>query len=321
MHRVAVVILNYRTPDLVLEAVGSVAPQVAQDDAIVVVDNHSGDGSAQRIRDGLAGRGLEERVTVVESPVNGGFSAGNNLGILAVGAEAYLLLNSDTLVRPGAIQRLWDTLRAEPQAGLVSPRLLDADGAPQVNCFRRHTPLSELLAAARTGPVERALADWRVPMEAVPGDLQPEWTSFAAVLIRREVIELVGRLDDGYFMYYEDVDYCLRARAAGWAIRHEPRAEVVHFHGVSSKIAEMTAKRRRRPAYYYEARARYYRKTLGPLGPIIANTLWTFGRGISLARELVGHKRPHAVEREALDIWQGTAPGGSRPPRIRLASF
>jgi N-acetylglucosaminyl-diphospho-decaprenol L-rhamnosyltransferase len=304
MHRLAVVILNYRTPDLVLDCLASLASEVGPDDAVVVVDNRSADGSVRRIQAGIAARGLEQ-VTLVESPVNGGFSAGNNYGIRAVAARAYLLLNSDTVVRPGAVERLCATLEAEPHVGLVSPRLLAPDGTPQVNCFRRHTPVSELLHAARTGPVDRALAGWRVPMAEEPAGLEPEWTSFAAVLIRREVIEQVGLLDEGFFMYYEDVDYCLRARAAGWAIRHEPRAQVVHFHGVSSKIEELTAARRRRPPYYYQARARYFRKTLGPGGPLLANALWLVGRGIAWAREVVGNKQPHAVEREALDIWRG----------------
>src|SRR5687767_7749351 len=99
MHRVAVVILNYRTPDLVLDCLESLQGEIGPEDTVVVADNHSGDGSAERIRAGIQARRLEG-AQVVESPVNGGFSAGNNYGVRAVAARAYLLLNSDTIVRP-----------------------------------------------------------------------------------------------------------------------------------------------------------------------------------------------------------------------------
>ncbi|MCW8138733.1 MAG: glycosyltransferase family 2 protein [Planctomycetota bacterium] len=306
MNRVAVVILNYRTPDLALAALESVAAQASPDDALLVVDNEGGDDALERLRAGVAARGLGD-VGIVSSPVNGGFSAGNNLGIRAVTARAYLLLNSDATLRPGALDRLWEALEADPGVGLVSPRLLAPDGTPQSNCFRRHTPVSELLAASKTGPVERLLARWRValPPDDPAAGVDPEWTSFAAVLIRREVIEQVGLLDEGFFMYFEDVDYCLRARAAGWRIGHEPRAEVVHLHAASSKLEALSAARRRRPAYFYAARRRYYGKTLGRLGPLAANALWTVGRGIAWTREALGNKAPHAVERELRDVWLG----------------
>jgi N-acetylglucosaminyl-diphospho-decaprenol L-rhamnosyltransferase len=304
VHRVAVVILNYRTPDMTLDCAASVAPELGPDDALIIVDNQSGDDSVPRIEAGLRARGLD-RARLIASPVNGGFAAGNNLGIRAASAEAYFLLNSDTLLRPGAIERLWSALAEDARVGLVSPRLVGGDGAPQVNCFRRHTPVSELLAAARTGPIDKLLERWLVPIEETPAGYEPEWTSFAAVLIRKQVLEQVGLLDEGFFMYFEDVEYCLRARARGWTIRNVPEAEVVHFHGVSSKVEALTAARRRRPAYYYAARRRYFTKTFGAAGLLLANALWTLGRGIAWAREVTGTKRPHAVEGELVDTWLG----------------
>lgn len=307
MNRIAVVILNYKTPDLVLEGLASLRAELGPRDAVVVVDNQSGDGSLERIRAGIDARGLTHLgVRLVQSPVNGGFSAGNNLGVRSVTAEAYLLLNSDAALRPGALERLWIALQAEPDVGLVGPRLVAPDGAEQRSCFRRHTPVSELLLAAKTGPIDRALGRFLVTIPPDdPAFADPEWVSFAAVLIRAEVFEQVGFLDDGFFMYYEDVDYCLRARAAGWAIRHEPRAEVVHLHAASSQLEALAKARRRRPRYYYAARRRYFDKTFGPGGALLANTLWTLGRGIAWARELVGNKRPHTVEGELVDNWTG----------------
>lgn len=304
MNRVAVVILNYRTPELVLEGLRSVAPQLGPEDTVVVVDNQSGDGSLERIAAGLEAAAGDADVRLVQSPVNGGFSAGNNLGVRAVRARAYLLLNSDATLEAGAVERLWKVLEDEPDVGLVSPRLRSPAGEAQANCFRRHTPVSELLLAARTGPVQRLLDRWTVALPPA-ATCEPEWTSFAAVLIRREVFEQVGLLDEGFFMYFEDVDFCLRAREAGWRLRHEPAAVAVHRHAVSSQMESLTRSRRRRPAYYYAARRRYFSKTLGPAGPLLANTLWTLGHGIAVARELLGNKQPHAVERELVDTWLG----------------
>lgn len=304
MHRIAVVILNYRTPDLVLEALSSVVPQLGPDDTVVVVDNEGGDGSLERIAAGVQERQLAG-VRLVQSPVNGGFSAGNNLGIRSVWARAYLLLNSDAALQPGALERLWAVLEDDPDVGIVSPRLQAPDGSVQASCFRRHTPVSELLQAARTGPVQRLLDGWTVTPPTDAAEFEPEWVSFAAVLIRREVFEQVGLLDDGFFMYFEDVDLCLRARAAGWRVRGEPAAVAIHRHAASSKLEAITAARRRRPAYYYAARRRYFAKTFGPGGPLVANALWTVGYGIARARELVGNKRPHTVERELVDNWLG----------------
>jgi N-acetylglucosaminyl-diphospho-decaprenol L-rhamnosyltransferase len=307
MNRIAVVILNYKTPDLVLEGLSSLKSELGPRDTVVVVDNQSGDGSLERIQEGIEARGLTHLgARLVQSPVNGGFSAGNNLGIRSVTAEAYLLLNSDAALRPGALEKLWAVLQTSPGVGHVGPRLIAPDGTEQRSCFRRHTPVSELLFAAKTGPIDRALGRFLV---AIPPDdptfVAPEWVSFAAVLIRQEVLQQVGLLDDGFFMYFEDVDYCLRARAAGWAIRHEPSAEVVHLHAASSKMEALAKARRRRPKYYYAARRRYFAKTLGAAGPLLANAAWTLGRGIAWARELVGNKRPHAVEGELVDNWIG----------------
>ena len=303
--RLGVVILNYRTPQLVIDCLRSLHGEVDPErDRVVVVDNASGDGSAKRIRAAIAREGWAH-ARVVESSDNGGFSAGNNIGIRAVDAAAYLLLNSDTVVRPGAIQRLREALEGDPAAGLVGPRLEDPDGSVQVSCFRSPTVWSELIYAARTSAVSRALARYVVPVFPEEAPTDPEWTSFAAVLIRREVFEQVGLLDEGYFMYFEDVDYCRRARRAGWKIRHQAEARVVHLHGASSHVEDMTRARERRPRYYYASRSRYFRKAFGEVGLLAANSMWTIGRGVSALREVFGKKPPHTVAFELVDNWRG----------------
>jgi GT2 family glycosyltransferase len=303
--RVAAVVLNYQTPALVLDCLETLVPELDPvRDAAVVVDNASGDGSSEVIRRGVAERGWKG-VRLVVAERNGGFAAGNNVGVGAVSAEAYLLLNSDTLLRPGAVPRLLEALHSDPRIGIVSPRLEWPDGSPQISCFRLHTPWSEMIYTAGTEPVRRLLARWDVPIPVADAPFEPEWTSFAAVLIRGAAVERVGPLDERFFMYYEDVDYCRRARQLGWRVLHEPRARVVHLRGGSSPVKALQAALKRRPRYFYASRTRYFRNAYGALGLLAANLAWTAGRGIAFARELAGQKEPHAVERELLDIWRG----------------
>ena len=303
VHRIAAIVLNHRTPDLALDCLESVARTLdPARDTIVVVDNASGDGSAERIRTGILERGLQG-VTVIESPRNDGFAAGNNVGIRAVEASAYLLLNSDTLVRPGAAELLWEALERDSSRALAAPRLEGLSGDAQISCFRDHSPWSELISSAGTGVVRRLLARWDVPLPVHDEAFSPDWVSFAAVLVSRRAIDRVGLLDEGYFMYFEDADYARRIRAAGMHVWYEPAARVVHLRGRSSPVKRLTAARKRRPRYYYASRSRYFLRARGLSGWIAANLLWTAGRCMSFVREILGDRdRPH-VERETLDIW------------------
>jgi len=235
--RLAVIVVNYRTPSLVFNCLASLEPEIEPgQDVVVVVDNDSKDGSAKQIEAAIVERAWAPWARVVRSPVNGGFSAGNNIGIGEVAAEAYLLLNSDTTVRPGAVRELLDALRANPRAGMVSPRLEGPDGTPHVSCFRYVSPLGEVIRSAGTGPVTRLMGRFDVPVPPADAPTDFEWTSFACILVRNEVLQEVGLMDEGYFMYYEDLDFCRRARNAGWGGLHWPRARVVHLHGKSSEF-------------------------------------------------------------------------------------
>jgi GT2 family glycosyltransferase len=245
-------------------------------------------------------------VRLVRSPINGGFAAGNNVGIRAVRAEAYLLLNSDTIVRPGALLTLYSTLMESSDRGLCSPRLECEDGEAQISCFRQHSPLSELIKGARTGLVTQALGRFNVPLGVQKHVSEVPWTSFACVMIKKSVFDAVGLIDEGFFMYYEDADFCREATRAGFKIVHDPSAHVVHLRGKSSPVKEATRLKKARPDYYYEARARYFRRAYGPLGALAANALWTMGRAMALPRELVGQKERHTVKREFRDNWRTT---------------
>lgn len=302
--RLTIVIINFRTANLVVDCLATLDGQVKPGvDEVVIVDNFSGDDSADTIERAIHDQSWDTWVRLVRSPVNGGFSAGNNVGIQASDADAYLLLNSDTLVHPGAIDAMLEGFRQRPDAGLLSPRLLLGNGELHENCYRFLTPLSEFAFATGTGLLARFLMIPETCLPVVNEPSEAEWTSFACVLIRREVIEQVGLMDEGYFMYFEDQDYCRMARLANWKIINWPSAVVVHLQGQSSPVRSLTAARKRRPRYYYASRNRYFAKFYSVPGMWLTNLLWMLGRQVSLLRELSGNKKPHLCEFEILDNW------------------
>jgi len=303
MHSTSIVMVNYKTPDLCFESLTSLENIFNSDFKILIVDNASRDESVGRLNAAIAKKRWH-RVSLIQSRENNGFSSGNNLGINLCDSEYILLLNSDTIVRPGAIELLVKTLNENPQMGLASPRLEWPDGSPQESCFRFHRPVNELIRSAATGPVTKLLKRYEVPLRVSDKIAYPEWTSFACVLIRRQVFEDIGLLDEDFFMYFEDVDFCKRAREAGWQIIHNPKAQVVHLRGGSSPVKSQAAKKKRLPRYFYESRTRYYFKHFGRFGLLRANIYWHLGWLVAMARKLISRRyQPNICERQWRDIW------------------
>ena len=303
-YRLSVVIINYCSFDLTMQCLGSLEHEIDPDgDVVVLVDNNSPDGSGKRIEKAILENQWNSWITMVHSPVNGGFSWGNNVGIQAAAAEFYLLLNSDTIVRPGALAQMLNAMDQYPEAGLISPRLEWPDASPQISCFNNHTPLSQTIDSAGTGPVTRLLKAYDVPIKVSEIPITPPWTSFACVMIRCTVIETAGLMDDDYFMYFEDNDYCRRVWDKGWKILHWPRARVVHLRGGSSSVKSSLAQRRRLPHYFYASRTRYFAKFYGTRGLLAANLMWAAGWLIARLREAAGNKQPHNCEYSVRDTW------------------
>jgi N-acetylglucosaminyl-diphospho-decaprenol L-rhamnosyltransferase len=298
------VIVNYRTPQYLIDCLPGLLSEISGIDAcITIVDNKSGDASVETIKSWIASHGVANKICIIESTSNSGFAAGNNIGIKACHAQYYLLLNSDTLIRPGAIQTILNTASSFPAAGIISPRLEWPDSTGQESCFNLPSPISELSAAADTGLIDRIFRKFIVAMPVQTQIAHPEWTSFACVLIKDEVFQQVGLLDEGYFMYFEDIEFCHRARKAGWAIVHNPAAHVVHLRGGSSSVKAQTRLKKRVPKYFYESRTRYFYQTYGWLGLTAANLLWWLGRIVSGTRQLLGRSDKAVVEGQWLDIW------------------
>lgn len=297
-------IINFRTAELTCACIDSVVPQARNLDAkIVIVDNASGDGSDDVIEEHISQNDLGDQVMLIRSPSNEGFSGGHNQAISAIEAAFYFVLNSDAIIRDGCLAELLEKARIQPKTGLFAPRLEHEDGTVQTSCFRTPGPLSELIRAANTGAVTKLFrgSDQPLPHPHISQDIG--WVSFAAVLLRRETIEDIGQMDEGYFLYFEDTDYCVQATRGGWGIEYVPNARVVHFRGGSAPVKTLHAARKRLPAYYYASRSRVMYKTHGWLGLLAANLLWHFGRGIAAIRPLLGASYPRANANEGRDIW------------------
>lgn len=305
---IVVSIINFRTAEMtcacvqsVLEDLGDIAGHV------VVVDNASGDGSADEIAAWLEGqtetKGKPLPVSLVRSPDNTGFSGGHNQGMGHLPAKYYLVLNSDALLRPGFLATILAAAEAQPEIGLFAPRIEYEEGGAQINCFRFAGPLSELMRAAQTGPVSRLFRRRVVALSETPDPANIEWASFACILLRGEMFRALGPMDEGYFLYFEDAEYCLRARRAGWHITHVPEARAIHFRGGSGPVKTLQKAKKRMPGYFYASRSRFLYQAHGRAGLLWANLLWHLGRGIAQARRLLGRTPPPAATGEVRDIW------------------
>lgn len=302
--KLVISIINYKTEELTRNCVQSVLDDIQGLSAqIVVVDNLSGDGSAEALESWIATLGPEAPVQLVKSQTNSGFSGGHNQGIGAIPADYYLILNSDAILRPGFCRTLLEAAEAAPQTGLFAPRIDYDDGAQQISCFRFHSPASEIIRAAASAPVTKALKRYEVALSMPPAPGQIGWASFACILIRHDVIEQVGLMDEGYFLYFEDTAYCLQARRAGWQIAYVPDARAVHYRGGSAPVKTLAKARKRLPAYYYASRTRMLYQGYGRLGLLAANLGWHLGRGLAQARRLVGKSVPQVNQAEWRDIW------------------
>jgi N-acetylglucosaminyl-diphospho-decaprenol L-rhamnosyltransferase len=239
MPRLSIVIVSYNArADLerCLETLVRHKPTV--DHQIVVVDNASTDDTVQVLRARWSG------IRLIEAGENVGFSRGNNLGMRQSFGELVLLLNGDTLVPAGAIDALVAALDARPDVAIVGPRLVDGQGRSELSFGRMISPLNELRQKLRArGNVERLTSRQR----------EVDWVSGACLLVRRIDAEAVGLMDERYFMYTEDVDFCASVRARGRKVLFTPRVEIVHLRGRSRQTAPRAtehAYRRSQIAFY-----------------------------------------------------------------------
>ena len=269
MTRLTIVIVSYQAREDLARCLDSLrAAPPATTHAIVVVDNASTDGS----REMAAARA---GVRVIALPENAGFARANNAAIRDTAGELILLLNSDTIVPAGAIDGLVAALDAAPDAAAAGPRLADEDGRPELSFGAMITPLAELrqkrlVTAAARGEAWALAEIARRTSEAG----SPDWVSGACLLVRRRDAEAAGLLDERYFMYLEDVDFCAALRAPGRRILFTPAVTVTHLRGRSRAAAPAATSR-----HYRDSQRAFYAKHHPIWLPVLRVYLWLTARG------------------------------------------
>jgi GT2 family glycosyltransferase len=231
MGRMAVVIVSYNTRDDLRACLRSLRASAAPG-PIVVVDNGSSDGSPDMVAAEFSG------VELIVDPSNRGYGAAANQGVARTATAHVLVLNSDTVLAPGAVGALADYLDANPAVGLAGPRLRNPDGSLQPSC---HPCLGTVQSVLEKSALGRALGRvaplrnrWLLLNSGHDRERAVPWVLGAALAVRRSAWDAVGGFDEGYFMYAEEVDLCRRLWGSGWEVRFTPAVEIVHRGAAST---------------------------------------------------------------------------------------
>jgi N-acetylglucosaminyl-diphospho-decaprenol L-rhamnosyltransferase len=305
----SIVIVSWNVRSLLHRCLCSLPPANGSVE-IIVVDNASSDGSAEMVR------GEFLQVHLIVNQENRGFTAANNQGLALGRGRTLLLLNPDTEVVGDALATMVQYMDDHPEVGALGPQLRYPDGRLQPS--RRRFP------TLATGFVESTvIQQWstdsrtlrRYYMADTAADaVQPvDWVVGACLLVRRQAYEQVGGLDEGYFMYSEELDWCRRIKDAGWAIVYLPTAIVIHHEGKSSDQVVPA-----RHIYFQSSKVRYFRKFHGPFQAQVLRCFLLATYAYQLAREglkwLVGHKRSLRVER--MQAYRQVLRSGLRVPAV-----
>lgn len=297
--RLLIVIVNYKTAGLVVDCLDSLVGQVdPARDRVVVIDNQSGDGSHEIVSKAIDEKGWSGWALAAEAPGNDGFAAGNNVGI-EMGRERFgafdytLLLNPDTVVLENGISALLGFMDAHPEVGIAGSRLENPDATPRRSAFRFATIASELERGARLGVITRLLKNKVVAPDIREAAHETDWLAGASMMVRQAVFDDIGLMDAGYFLYYEETDFCLLAKRAGWPCWYVPESRVIHLVGQSTGVTGAKRTLKPLPAYWYASRRRYFRKNHGLVYATLADLAWLCGHLIYLAKMALTRKPRH----------------------------
>lgn len=273
MNTLSIIIVNWNTRDILLNCLASIeAHPPARPYDIWVVDNASSDGSVAAVR------AQYPRVQIIENSENRGFAAANNQAICASQGDYLLLLNSDTIVHPNALERMARFLDEHADVGITGACLLNVDGSLQPSWAAFPSLWSELLG-------KNVRKRRRYHTHSGSEVYAVDWVGGAALMIRRTTVNQIGLLDEAYFMYSEETDWCFRARRSGWTVCYLPDAPITHLGGQSSKRSSA-----RMRAELYRSKIRFYAKHYGKYRAhalsILLRTL-IYGKGI--IQRLSGH--------------------------------
>lgn len=279
-----VVIVNYKTADLTIDCLHSVAAEIKTfpNVRVMITDNASPDDSVKKIQTAITQQHWQDWASLMPLERNGGFAYGNNAAIKTVldcdnPPDYILLLNPDTIVHNGAFKALVSFMDSHPEVGIAGSRLEEIDGTPQMSAFRFQSIWSELDSGFRLGVISKLLAKSTVWFPIPDKPCQTDWVSGASMLVRTKVFQDIGLMDEKYFMYYEEMDFCLQASKANWSCWYVPESRVVHLVGQSSGVGDPLQPPKRLPKYWFDSRKHYFLKNYGLIYTVLADFLHILG--------------------------------------------
>lgn len=296
---ILVVIVNYRTPDMVLQCLASIqAERIAFPNIRVhVIDNASGDGSAKVMQEGAHKKGWDDWVRIMASAQNPGFGAGNNVILreelaCEYPADFFFILNPDTVVCPGIFHSLLGFFDANPHASILGPRTESEIGIPDHSAFRFPGMANALCDGVRFAPLDRLLKRWRTAPEPRSEAHQTDWVSGGGMFIRRKVLQEIGLFDENFFLYFEETDLCHRAANHGFQTWYVPEAGMMHWAGASTGVASDGRPRKRMPGWWFASRRHYLRNFHNSLYVGLCDWLFTIGRSAWQLRAWLTRRKP-----------------------------
>ncbi len=230
----SIIIVNYNTGNLLRDCLGSIyANANGMPFDVWVVDNSSGDSSPAMVKKTFP------KVRLIENRGNVGFSKANNIALSQSDSKYVLLLNPDTLVIGDAIDRTVEFMEEHPTVGIAGCKVLNRDRTLQLAC-RRSIPTPKvaffrMVGLSRLFPGSKSMARYNLTFKDANEVQEVDAVSGAFLMARRETIRDIGLLDEQFFMYGEELDWCLRAKRAGWSVMYYPGAEIIHYKGESTK--------------------------------------------------------------------------------------
>lgn len=285
--RVWTVIVNYKSRALTVDCLKSLAPEVRKipGSHVVVVENASGEADA--LTSAIVSNGWQDWVTLDVSERNGGFAYANNraisLALQSPQPPKYIhLLNPDTRIHPGAVQALLDFMDLRTEVGIAGSSFENGDGTDWPIAFRFPSVWSELDRGLQLGIASKWLQHRIVARRMGKEEAQVDWVPGASMMVRTQVFRDIGLMDDAYFLYFEETDFCLRAHRAGWPCWYVPQSRVVHIAGQSTGVTKRYERPPRTPAYCFDSRNRYFIKNHGL--PYALGADLTFGVSFGLYR-------------------------------------
>jgi N-acetylglucosaminyl-diphospho-decaprenol L-rhamnosyltransferase len=306
---VAIAIVNYQSAALTIDCLRSIEPERLTPGIrirAIVIDNASGDTPA--IAEAIEANSWSPWVALLTAPRNGGFAYGNNLALQCAYEDRppnYVhFLNPDTVVRKGAIGTLVHFLEAHPKAGVVGSSLENFDGTDWPFAFRFPSILSELESGLQFGLATRLLRRWVVQVHMNKLAEPIDWVSGASMMVRREVFDVIGGFDENYFLYFEETDFCLRAKRAGFETWYVPESRVMHILGQSTNVTARKPRPERLPAYWYESRRRYFAIAHGMYYAMVVDIVALLAHGLGTCKRLLQRRTNRGTPYFLVDLMQ-----------------